>query len=296
VLGALFSAVASAAFLIPWKLATQHAEPELAVLCLLVFAALFATFASLFDRANLALFRGGLWPTLRLALLMSSFTLAGNWASAESVQRISGALLAVLQRFELIVVALLGAVVLRERVRPTFWVGAAVAMAGLVLLNQRDLMGIGGVEGLDAQFDPLGVIYGLGSALFFGSMFVLQRRLLQGVHLVPLNALRLWFGVLLWFAVYQRVPTVDQLNADLLQTTAAAAFFGPFLSRMGTLVSARHVPAAVTVFVVLSTPIFALALAWVWLGDLPQRHELLGGAVMLLGISIPALAMLRRTA
>jgi drug/metabolite transporter (DMT)-like permease len=294
--------VASAAFLIPWKLSTQHGDPELAVLCLLLFAALFATFASLFDRANLALLRGGLRPTLRLALLMSFFTLAGNWASAESVQRISGALLAVLQRFELIVVALLGAVVLRERVRPTFWVGAAVAMGGLVLLNQRDLMGIkgaevgGGADGLDAQFDPLGVLYGLGSALFFGSMFVLQRRLLAGVHLVPLNALRLWLGVLLWFAVYQRVPTADQLNADLLHTTAAAAFFGPFLSRMGTLVSARHVPAAVTVFVVLSTPIFALALAWAWLGDLPQRHELLGGAVMLVGISIPALAMLRRTA
>lgn len=289
----MFSAVASAAFLIPWKLATRHGDPEVAVLCLLTFAALFATFASLLDRENLGLLRGGLWPTLRLALLMSSFTLAGNWSSAESVQRISGALLAVLQRFELIVVALLGAVVLRERVRPTFWVGAAVAMSGLVLLNQRVLIHIAGP---DAGFDPLGVLYGLGSALFFGAMFVLQRRFLSGVHLVPLNALRLWLGVLLWFVVYQRVPTADQLNSDLLQTTAAAAFFGPFLSRMGTLVSARHVPAAVTVLVVLTTPIFTLALAWAWLGELPQRHELLGGAVMLIGIAIPAFAMLRRSA
>lgn len=288
-LGALFSAVASAAFLIPWKLATHHGDPEVAVLCLLVFAALFASVASLLDRTNAALFRGGLWPTLRLALLMSSFTLAGNWASAESVQRISGALLAVLQRFELIVVALLGAVVLGEKVRPSFWVGGVVAISGLVVLNQRDL-------GPGTSFDPLGVLYGVGSAMFFGAMFVIQRRFLAGVHLVPLNALRLWFGVLLWFVVYRRVPTIDQLNPDLVRTTAAAAFFGPFLSRMGTLVSARHVPAAVTVFVVLSTPIFALALAWVWLGDFPQDHELLGGAVMLSGIAIPAVAMLRRTA
>jgi drug/metabolite transporter (DMT)-like permease len=287
VLAALFSALCSAAFLIPWKLATRHGDPDLLVLCLLTFAAIFSTVTALFDRSNLQLLRGHLGPTLKLALLMSTFTLAGNWASAESVHRVSGALLAVLQRCELIAVALLGAVLLGERVHPSFWVGAIVAVSGLVLLQDHD-------ANAHANFDPAGVLYGLASATFFGTMIVLQRRYLHGVHLVPVNALRLWFGVALWFVIYRRIPDSSELTAPLLTYTAAAALFGPFLSRLGTLVSARHVPASVTVFVGLWTPIFTLVLAWLWLGDFPAQHELIGGAVMLTGIAIPAVAMLRR--
>lgn len=285
-MAALWSAWCSAAFLIPWKLATQHGDPNLAVLCMLVSAASFSTLGMFFDRSNLALSRGELGATLKLALLMSTFTLAGNWASAESVHRVSGALLAVLQRCELIVVALLGAAWLGERVHRSFWVGALVAITGLVVLQDRDHS--------DVSFDPIGVLYGLGSAFFFGTMIVLQRRYLRGVRLMPLNALRLWFGVVLWFVVYRRVPTHAELSTPLLTYGAAAGFFGPFLSRLGVLVSGRHVPANVTVFVGLWTPIFTLLLAWLWLGDLPSHHELLGGAVMLTGIAIPAVAMLRR--
>lgn len=286
-LSALLSALCSAAFLIPWKLATRHGDPDLVVLCLLVFAATFSTLTAMFDRSNMELLRGRFRPTLKLALLMSTFTLAGNWASAESVHRVSGALLAVLQRCELIVVALLGAAMLGERVRKSFWVGAIVAVTGLVVLQDHD-------PTAHADFDPAGVFYGLASATFFGSMIVLQRRYLGDVHVMPLNALRLWFGVALWFLVYRRVPAEAELTVPLLTYSAAAAFFGPFLSRLGTLVSARHVAASVTVFVGLWTPIFTLILAWLWLGDFPAQHELIGGAVMLTGIAIPAVAMLRR--
>lgn len=287
VLSALLSAFCSAAFLLPWKLATQHGDANLVVLCLLVFAAIFSSVISLFDRSNRELLRGQLRPTLKLALLMSTFTLAGNWASSESVHRVSGALLAVLQRCELLVVALLGAAMLGERVHRSFWIGAVVAVTGLFVLHDND-------TSHHVAFDPVGVLYGLASAVFFGTMIVLQRRYLHGVYLVPLNALRLWFGVALWFVVYRRIPTQGELTPPLLTYTAAAAFFGPFLSRLGALVSGRHVPASVTVFVGLWTPIFTLVLAWLWLGDFPSQHELLGGAVMLTGIAIPAVAMLRR--
>lgn len=286
-IAALLSALCSAAFLIPWKLATQHGDAELAVLCLLVFAAMFNTLLALLDRANWRLLRGHLAPTMKLALLMSTFTLAGNWASSESVHRVSGALLAVLQRCELIVVALLGVALLGERVRPAFWIGAFVAVTGVAVLQGHDT-----IE--PTRFDPIGVVYGLASAFFFGTMLVLQRRYLHGVHLVPVNALRLWFGVALWFVVYRRVPSQAELTAPLLAYTAAAAFFGPFLSRLFVLLSGRHVPASVTVFVGLWTPLFTLALAWLWLGDLPAQHELLGGAVVLIGIAIPAVTSLRR--
>lgn len=286
VISALLSALCAAIFLIPWKLATKHGDPNIVVLWMLLFAAVFNTLLALATRSSLRLQRQELGPTLKLALVLSTLTLAGNWASAESVKLVSSALLAVLQRCELVVVALLGAAVLGERVRPSFWIGALVAVSGLVVLQDARVS--------DTRFDAVGVLYGLASALFFGTMIVLQRRFLDGVHLVPLNALRLWLGVALWFVVYRRVPTSSELNTPLLIYAASAAFVGPFLSRLCVLISARHVPASVTVFVLLWTPIFTLVLGWLWLGQLPATHELLGGAVMLAGISIPAIASLRR--
>ena len=91
---ALRGAFFSACYLIPWKLASQHGDPKHATLVLLTAAALFNTFALAPVRRDdvrpLALA-----PTLKLAAVLAVLSLAGIWFSAESVHRVSGALLAV---------------------------------------------------------------------------------------------------------------------------------------------------------------------------------------------------------
>jgi len=74
---------------------------------------------------------------------------------------------------------------------------------------------------------------------------------------------------------------------------ALAAFFGPFLSRLGAMYSARHVAASTTALAALVTPSLTLVLSWLVLGTLPTTRELAGGAVMLTGVAIPVLDLLR---
>lgn len=124
VLLALLGAFFSACFLIPWKLASQHGDPEHATLVLLCAAALFNTLA-LVPVRNAAAPPRSLAPTLKLATVFAVLSLAGIWFSAESVRRVSGALLAVLQRCDVIIVGGLGPLALRERAQPTFWVASA---------------------------------------------------------------------------------------------------------------------------------------------------------------------------
>lgn len=287
VLYSLAGAFFSACFLIPWKLATHHGEAKHATLVLLASAALFSTLTILpaHDEKAPPLALG---PTLKIAVALAALSLAGNLFSAESVQRVSGALLAVLQRCEVLVVGLLAPLVVGERSRSSFWVGALVAVIGLVVLSTR----AGAELGLGPNADPIGALCGLASAACFGTMHVLTRKYIRSLRILLLNALRLWFGVALWFALERELP-LDALNASLVLFAALAAFFGPFLSRLMMMRSAHYVNASTTVLATLITPPTTLVLGFVVLGTLPSAHEVMGGVIMLVGVAIPVLSSLR---
>ena len=220
-----------------------------------------------------------------LAAFLALFTLAGSWASAEAVSRMSGACLAVLQRCEVIWVALLGALLLGEQVRALFWVGTLIAGGGLVVLQAPEL---------DARaFGPAGVLFGLGSALCVGSITVLSRRYIRRVQPLVLNALRLWISVGLWFAV-ERLPGPGKLSAPLLLYAGMAGFLGPFLARLCLLLSARDLPARTTALASLAIPVITLLLDVALFAQLPSARELEGGALILLGVALPIAVTLRR--
>jgi drug/metabolite transporter (DMT)-like permease len=287
VLFGLLGAFFSACFLIPWKLATHHGEAKHATLVLLAAAALFNTLAIVpmhNDKAPPL----AVAPTLKLAAVFAALSLAGNWCSSESVHRVSGALLAVLQRCEVLVVGLLGALLLGERAKPSFWIGTAIAAFGLIVLSTRAGAGLG----LGPNADPIGALFGLASAVCFGAMTVLTRKYIRKLRPVLLNATRLWLGVLLWFAIERTIP-IEALTPSLVLCAALAAFFGPFLSRLAVMESAHHVPASTTVLASLVTPPTTLLLGFAVLGTLPSAHELMGGAIMLVGVAIPVVHALR---
>jgi drug/metabolite transporter (DMT)-like permease len=280
VLWALASASMSAAFILPWKLAAERGEPSVLVLLMLLSAGTF----------NLALLR---LPepgrarlnrtTVKVAAGLSLLTLGGNLASAEAVKRISGPMLSVLQRAEVIVVALLAWALIGERIDRRFWAGAAVALCGFWLVRGSD------VDQVTAE----GLTYGLLSSVCFGAMNVLTRKHITEVEPASLNELRVWLSVPLWFLVYGMPPPLGSLGGELLLYAGLAGVFGPGLSRLFLMQSLRHVPARISSLVTLATPVLTLLLSWLVLGSWPTGRELLGGGVMLVGIGLPVVATLR---
>jgi len=162
-----------------------------------------------------------------------------------------------------------------------FWIGAGVALGGLVLLNDPFSA---------AEARAAGIAWGLFSAVCFASMAVLTRKFIHHIDVVSVNALRLWLSVLLWFA-WNGVPG-ELLEATPRQVayTSLAAFCGPFAARLCLMTSARYLEARMTTLTTLAAPPLALLFAFVALNDLPSAQELLGGAVILCGIAIPILA------
>jgi drug/metabolite transporter (DMT)-like permease len=278
---ALGSAFAIAGFAVPWKLASTVGAAHTNTLLLLAWAALFST--------TLGVARTGRVPRPRrfdwlLAGALAVLTLAGNLASAEAIRSLSPALLTVVQRSEVVLVALIAWPVIGERVDRVFWVGAAVAVCGLVIL-QGPFDGTGALGGKGVH--ATGMAWAFGSAICFASMAVVTRLYIRRVDPIAVNSLRLVLAVAFWFAANGVGEEIREIGRPQVGYTMLAAFFGPFAGRLCMMQSARYLEARLTTLATLVAPVATLVLAWIVLSDLPTARQLVGGGVMLLGIAIP---------
>jgi drug/metabolite transporter (DMT)-like permease len=276
-LWALAAAAGIAGWAIPWKLASAEGAATANALLLLAFAAIFNSLYTRFRPGRSAGFTLLDWA---LGAALAAFTLLGNVASAEAIRSLSPALITLVQRGEIIVVALLAWPLIGERPDRPFWLGAGVAVGGLVILQ--------------APFEPgkaraAGFAWAGLSVLAFGSMVVLTRRFIHRVDPARVNGLRLWLSVLLWFAWYGIPPALLEVTAAQAGYTSLAAFFGPFAGRMAMMTSARYLEARLTTLATLAAPPLTLLLGTLVLSETPAPREIIGGLVMLLGIAIPVL-------
>ena len=280
ILWALGSALGIAAFVVPWKIASAHGEARINTLLLLCAAAIFTSLLTAHQQRSFPTFREF---DLRIAAALAACTLVGNLASANAIQLLSPALLTVVQRSEVIFVALLAWPIIGERIDRSFWLGAVVAGWGLLLLQGPLSLG---------EPRAAGIAWGFVSALCFGSMAVITRRFVHRFDTVSVNALRLWLAVALWFVWNGFPDELHEITTEQAGYASLAAFFGPFMGRLCMMTSAKYIEARITTLATLAAPPLTLALAYVVLGDLPGTREIQGGIIMLIGISIPILRRL----
>jgi drug/metabolite transporter (DMT)-like permease len=285
---AFAAAFGSALFVIPWKLANTAGSPDHSVLILLSSAALMNSALVVGQRIAVG---GVRLRSLRLdfgvASLLAVFTLLGNLASAHAIQDLSPALLNVLLRAEVMLVAVLAWLLLGERVERRFWLGATLAMLGLFVLQERS-------DGSNATaILGAGTGMALAAAACFSAMSVTTRQFIHRIDPVLVNAIRLWVAVALWFP-FHALPRPGEIPREQVVWAVAAATMGPFASRLCLMISARDVEARTTTLANLTSPLMTVPLGWALLADVPRPHQLLGGAIMIAGIAIPFLRRPRR--
>jgi drug/metabolite transporter (DMT)-like permease len=277
VIWALISSIATAGFVIPWKIANTIGDPRINTLILLVAAASFSCIWIMIQQRRVPRF--GRFD-FGFALVLAVLTLAGNLASAHAIVDISPSLLTVIQRADVIVVALMAWPLIGERFDRRFVIGAAIAGLGLVVL--QDPFANGG-------FGRGGMGLALLSMLFFSAMAVLTRKYIQRIEPVAVNALRLWISVGLWFGINGLPEELYEISRDQIWYASLTAFFGPFMGRLFLMTSAKYIEARITALIMLVSPPMTLVLAYLLLDDLPSGREILGGLIMLAGIAIPIL-------
>ena len=268
------------AFVIPGKLAAASGSVSSMVLVMLVVAAILSSLAA----AVPALRKpppdpGGPRLLVMLACAFAVLTLAGNSASAAAIGSLSAPLVSVLLRSDVILVAAMGWLFLSERVDARFWLGAAVAVGGLWVAQAPSTEGAA---------DPMGLLLTLGAALSFSVMGILTRRFIHQIDPIALNALRLWISVGLWFVV-EGPSLPDDLTPEVVGYASLAALIGPGIARICLMLSARDLPARITAMVGITGPLWAVLFAWGVFGSLPAPAQLIGGAIIFIGVALPVL-------
>jgi drug/metabolite transporter (DMT)-like permease len=261
---------------------------------LLVAAAVLTVPAGLAMRGRWSLLRAGV-PTI-LAYGVVAVAVA-QFAYFNAVAHLSVGV-ALLLEYQGIV-AVVGWMWLRHgrRPRPLVLAGSGVALAGLALV--LDVLG-------GFRLDAVGVVWGLVAAVGLATYFVLAADDAQPLPPLALSCGALWVGtvVLLAAGVAGLVPlrtatTPVQLAGQrvswLVPVLGLALVAAAFAYVLG-IVGARLLGATLASFVGLSEVLFAVAFAWLFIGQRPTVLQAVGGVVVVAGVTLVRLGELRAPA
>lgn len=177
--------------------------------------------------------------------------------------------------------ALLGWIVLGERVRPTTCVVMAVAMGGIALM-----MG----EGI-ATGTWLGSLIALGIPATYAVMVVVLRRA-GDIDMMPATCLA---GVFTAAVSALMIPTFAIGAGDLALSLVMGAVLVGTAFILVTL-GARHLPAAEIPLLAMTETVFAPVWVWLFIGEVPGRLTLVGGLIVLGAVIVQAVRGIRGTA
>ena len=179
--------------------------------------------------------------------------------------------------------ALLGRIFLNERLAILGWLGMLVSFAGVVVVSFGESGG------------TLGWSPGVGLVLFatFASsvFFVLQRPYLERYSPFQMTAIGIWAGTAL-MAVLWLPGLIPAVRHAPLASTLAIVYLGVLpgaLAYVAWAYALSKMPASLLGISIYLEPPIAIAVAFVWLGELPSWLTILGGVIAIGGVVISSL-------
>ena len=173
---------------------------------------------------------------------------------------------------------LLAVMFLKERPTVLGWIGITISFAGVALIS------LGSGSGF--RLEPsalLIVIAAVGESIYF----VMQKPFLRRYTGLQLTTYTIWTGTICMLAFLPGL--IRQLPAAPLESTLAVVYLGIFPAAIGYVLWA-YALSKVDVARVTSTlnisPILALLIAFVWLGEIPSAIAIIGGVITIGGVVV----------
>jgi drug/metabolite transporter (DMT)-like permease len=226
-----------------------------------------------------------------LALLGLTGAALIQWLYFVAIDRLPVGIALLLEFTAPLLIALYCRVVRHEAVHRHVWLALGLALAGLALVAQ---------VWEDVGLDPIGVAAGLGAAVCLATFYLLGKHTLVGRDSMTvffwmfLSATVFWAVAQPWsrFDVSSLTGSTSMLgNLSGIDVPVWVALVSVIL--LGTLTpyalemaALRHLSATTTGIVGMIEPVVASVIAWIWLGQVLTWAQMLGGALVLTGVTI----------
>ena len=191
-------------------------------------------------------------------------------------QTVSAGAASLIVSFTPVITALLAVFLLKERLNLFGWAGITVSVAGVALISFGESGGIALGTG-----SLMVLVSSLGSSLYN----VFQKPLLKRYDPVAFTTYAMIAGTLFMLAflpglagAVRRAPLGATLSVVYLGVFPGAIAYSTWTYALSRMPASRL---ATSLYV---SPVLAIAIAWLWIGELPTLMSLAGGAVTLAGV------------
>ncbi len=186
-------------------------------------------------------------------------------------------------------VALFARFVYKEQIRRRIWAAVALCLFGLAIVVE---------VWAGVAFSTVGVTAALGGALGLTAYLLMAERERRHRDPVSLTFYGFLFATALWAVVqplwkfpWDVLDDSVSLQGNLSEHSAPVWALVAFIVVVGTMITfslltgaLRHIPATRASIVATLEPVIATGVAWIWLGQTFGAAQLVGGAIVLVGI------------
>lgn len=220
-----------------------------------------------------------------------------QWLYFVAIDRLPVGIALLLEFTAPLLVAVFARVVYRERVRRRLWLGLGLSLAGLALVAQV-------WAGL--TLDLVGVLAGFGAALSLSAYFLIGERSVTNQSPIVVLTEAFLVAAVVWNLV-RPVTGLRQfdLSAHVSLTGSLGQFDAPLWGLLGWLVvlgtvapflaelsALQYLSATDVTLIGMLEPVGASALGWLWFRESLGPLQLLGAALVLVGIGLAQTARL----
>ncbi|MBE0416302.1 MAG: DMT family transporter [Coriobacteriia bacterium] len=177
-----------------------------------------------------------------------------------------------------IITALLSTVFIGERLSVWGWIGIVVSFAGVALISLG--------EGGGLTFEP-GAALVFVSAVATSVYFIVSKRPLRRYSALEFTSYAIWAGTVPMFVFAPGLIT--QMAEATPAATWAVVYLGVFPGAVAYALwsyALSRMPATSLSTFLYFQPVNAIAIAWLWLGEVPALLALVGGVISLAGVAV----------